>query len=129
MPDTPDRPEWLVPGAEVVAYTVGGVGYNCLPDARRVTVARVATQSFTIAGRTDRFKISTQERHTSGWHGYIERVVSIDSEEAQRELAKVQKQCLELEARKACEVWSKDRSRINCQAVIVAFQAIIDNKE
>lgn len=118
------RPEWLVPGAEVVVFTAG----SPIPrNAKRTTIHRVAAQSFTVDGSDVRFKLTTQEYHqrSGAWgFGWTRRVVPANSIEGRRELAVESEYRLECAARDACETWTRERTRENRLAAIAALQAI-----
>lgn len=133
MTDVHSRPDWLVPGAEVVVFTIGGKGVGLgVPDAKATTITTIAAQSFCIVGSTDRFKIRTQEhyqRGDGGWSGHFggtRRVVPLDSDEGRRELDKFRRMRLERSAHVTCETWIRKRNVENRLAAIAALQAVDD---
>lgn len=122
----PQRPEWLVPGAEVVVRTSSSYGGRT--DVRETTIKTVATHSFTINGSTDRYRVATQDHHGSGNYGSFSQVFPLDSSEARRWLATDRRAKLLAAARDACSLCARGgvTERKHRQAAIAALQAIED---
>lgn len=114
-----ERPEWLVPGAEVVVVH-GHYGEN----VNTTTINTIAKRSFTVSGSDRRFSIDRQEHRprdvwSSTWHVY-----PVESDEGQEFLAAKHQRRIEREARNACDRWMRNRTRENRLAAIAALQAI-----
>lgn len=101
------KPDWLVPGAEVVLYSTGSDRLHI----RRDRVKKVAGQSFTVEGEHEpRFRISRMEASCgSDWSSYWRRVVPLDSDKARELLAMARRQRLISNVDSAYEDWRRDR--------------------
>jgi hypothetical protein len=118
------RPEWLIPGAKVVAYTTGGAG-----TMRRTvvtTVDKVTSKTFTIVGDPGRFRIDRMSYETergSVW-SRTRHVVPLNSPEGQAEVVAENQRRAARRAEAACQKWRQDPTRDNRVAAIAALQAI-----
>lgn len=119
----PVVPDWLAPSAKVVVHASSGYGGDYV---RRTTIAKVATHSFTVAGSTMRFRISTLDHHEPGWSGRWTRVHPEDSDLGRRLLAEERVRRLVVTARVACEEWIRTQDGKTRLAAIAALQAVED---
>lgn len=119
----PDRPEWLVPGTEVVVFPTGG---TTIPnDTRKSTIERVAAKTFTVTHYPNRFTIATQtSREGSGVWAKTICVVPADSERGRVELAALARRRRYARAYRACRVWMADDTPTNRAAAIAALRAL-----
>lgn len=123
---TSQPPEWLVPGASVVVYKIGGRPGNG-EYARRDTVKTVGKVWFTLTDERDntRYRVRDQEIRTgSGWEVASLRVVPLDSDEARTALARRAQHRRNLRGVLAVEAWQKDPSAEHLTAAIDALIAI-----
>jgi hypothetical protein len=72
---------WIKPGVEVVVICCGS---RQSPNPRRTTVLKVATQSFTVDGMPDRFKLTNLRGKSVGDWTWYHQVVKPDSVMARR---------------------------------------------
>lgn len=118
-----DLPGWIVPGAEVVLYNVGGAGTS--PNVRRTRIARVATASFTVeADREPRFPIDKPRARQGGTWGWTRHVVPLDSPEARRQLGGERLRQATAAADTAYNHWLHRRSPETCAALVSALQLV-----
>lgn len=112
---------WLKPGAEVVKYSLNrGMGS---PDAVVTTIKRVNKVTFTVEGTDRRFSVNDGYSRGDGWNvGY--RVVPTRSDEATRELNRVEQHKQRLRVKDRYERWIKKPSHAHRQALIDALNAI-----
>ncbi len=123
--EIPDRPAWLISGEDVLCYNVGGTTTNT--NSRATRIARVASQSFTVAAEQEpRFRIGNRycEVRQGGTWGWTRRVVPLDSVEAGEVLTAEDAQRRENRARAAVDDWVRKRNREARLAAIAALQAI-----
>lgn len=123
------KPEWLVPGAEVVLYSTGGAGTPL--HVKQSAVFKVAGQSFTVMdAREPRFQIQGMAaRCGSGWSAYTRHVVSLDSDEADEKLAAAREQRLIFNVDSAYETWRRERSDEHLAALRDAVSKLDDSAE
>lgn len=122
-------PDWLVPGARVLLYTVFAGGQTA--QVVKTTVDRVATRSFTVtrdgeprfpiaelpvANVVDVSDLVVPQRHC----------VPLDSAEARRMLADDRTRMLIAKADLALSRWQRERTRSARLDLIAALQAIRD---
>lgn len=120
-----DTPEWLVPGAAVLAYSTGGQSQRT--NSAKTTVKKVAAKSFTVEREKEpRFDLGTQSAREGGTWGWTRRVVPADSDTAREVLAAERGRRLVYAADAAFDAWQRDRSPANRAAAIAALQAVED---
>ncbi len=119
--ETPTPPEWLVPGADVLCFSSVRNHHPVI-----TTVAKVATQSFTVTAEGEpRFRINRcQARTGSDWNASWRRVIPLDSDHARAILASHEGKSRENRARAAVDDWVRKRNRDTRLAAIAALQAI-----
>lgn len=125
----PERPAWLVPGAEVVVKTTGGYGMRT--EVTRTTIKNVSTQFFTLNdrdGMVNRFRVGTQDHHETGSGAWWSKVLPLDSSEARKWLDADRRAKLIAAAMEACEVCARGGITVRDYriAAIKALQAIED---
>ena len=120
------RPDWLQPGAKVVAYTTGGSG--TVRNTVITTVDKVATKSFTIVGDPRRYRIDRMSSsYDKGAWSRTRHVVPFDTPEGRAEVAAEVARRAIRKAEVACETWMRDRTDEARLAAITALQAIQHN--
>lgn len=125
MSESAERPDWLVPGADVAA--IRGYGHD-----RRITKTRInkiATTTFSIVGSTARFRISDQSYREPGAWGTRIRIMPLHSEEVREVQDQARYRRLENLAAHAVEAWRRERSEQNRVAAIEALQALAPEDE
>lgn len=112
---------WIKPGAEVVVYATGGN-----PNPKRTTVDRVAAQSFTLVGITERIKLETlQSKRIGGdWHRWNYVVVRPDSPKAKELFRQRRIENLGTNAWSAVDAWNKGGSREDLAKIDAAIEAL-----
>lgn len=117
--------DWIVAGAEVFVYSVGGM--SGLTNSRRTRIKKVATKSFSVeADNEPRFSVDRQEAREGGEWGWTRRVVPIDSATAREVLAQEHTLRVLNRARNAVDTWRRSVNRTNRLAAITALQAVED---
>jgi hypothetical protein len=122
----PEIPDWLVPGTKVLVHRTG-VGIERSGRIHITAVEKVATQSFTVVGNRGRFRITTLSRHEPGTWGASERVLPVNSDEAQKLIREARGVQVTSRARSACEEWIRLGGRERLVAAIEALQAVKDS--
>lgn len=119
-------PDWLVPGAEVVVYSFGGVTTSS--NVKTTTIAKVNKTTFRVADPGEpAFRLSTcSVRQGGSWSSWIRQVVPADSETARAELAAERRRTQLMDARHAVDAWSQQLNRETRLAAIAALQAVED---
>jgi hypothetical protein len=119
----PEVPGWLVPGTKVLVHRTGvGTGRIHI-----TAVEKVAKHSFTVVGNRGRFRITTLSRHEPGTWGASERVLPVNSDEAQKLIREARGVQVTSRARSACEEWIRLGGRERLVAAIEALQAVKDS--
>lgn len=126
MSEDVERPDWLVPGAEVLAIKYPNYG---APIVTKTRIKKVATKTFSIEDSDNRFRVSDQTHYATNSWGSPTRVVHPGSKDAQKALSQARQQRLENQARDACTAWHRDRSEQNRVAAIEALQALAPEDE
>lgn len=127
MNESVERPDWLVPGAEVAAIRTSLRGEQFITKAR---IKKIATKTFSIEGSTTRFRISDQTyQERDSWSGATVKIVPLDSEEAQEAFNWARYRRLGNLAAHAVEAWRRERSEQNRVAAIEALQALAPKDE
>lgn len=118
--EAPERPDWLVPGANVLCYN-----YGRNPSPVATTVAKVATQSFTVtAEREPRYRIRgcfARMGEIMPWTRYV---VPLDSVEAGQVLAAEDRAKRMSRARTAVDNWIRKPDDDNRRIAIMALQTL-----
>ena len=111
-------PDWLIPGAEVVLYSVSNFIQS--PYVVRTRIKRVAAQSFTVErDQEPRFRIKTMSAECgSSWSGYTRKVLRSNSTEGQAKLREARGRRLESTADIAYAAWQKSRSADHLSVLI-----------
>lgn len=117
--------DWIVAGAEVLVYSVGGRSGKTSP--RRTRIKKVATKSFSVEADSEpRFNLAHQEAREGGEWGWTRRVVPIDSASAREVLAQEHSSRVLNRARNAVDMWRSSVNRTNRLAAIAALQEVED---
>jgi hypothetical protein len=116
-----ERPDWLVEGAEVLAYSD-----NRTSDSHhlvKTTVKKIATRSFTLeADNEPRYSLpSCSYQAREGNHRYV---VPLDSDRARVEIRRERELRQIARARDAVDTWVLTRTADNRLAAIAALQGI-----
>lgn len=126
----PERPDWLVPGAPVVAVTTGDAARNAPYRATaQTTVNTVGAQFFTLTSHKGiRFGVRTQDHHGPGMCSSWIRVYPLDSDEARQALDDLRREKLIHYARVMCARCSNGKvvEANDRRATIRALQALDD---
>ena len=117
-------PDWLIPGAEVVLYSVGNI--NQSPHVVKTRVKKVATQSFTVEREQEpRFRIKTMSAECGySWSSYTRKVLRSNSTEGQAKLREARGRRLESTADMAYAAWQNSRSAEHLSALIGALRDV-----
>lgn len=116
---------WIKPGAEVVMYSLA----RGIPDAESTTINRVHKVTFTVHGSSRKFGISDgYSKGSDSWSaGY--KVVSPNSDEAIRELRRMEVHRQRRRVTANYDRWLKDPTFAHRQALIDALNSIDSDGE
>lgn len=123
-----EKPDWLVEGAKVLAYSMGGA---TTPESPRVTaVKKIATASFTLEhAQEPRFRLQSLTAHVGGTWGHTRTVVSLESDAAREVIQREKDRRRMVAARNAVDKWQMKRTHETRLAAIAALQAIEQDEE
>jgi hypothetical protein len=124
MPTENATPEWLIPGADVVVYRIGGEpGIGAY--ARRDTVKTVGKAWFTLTGEHDRTRYSIVSQEANSGLTIL-RVVPLGSSEAHVAALRYKIDRCQRRGELAVYAWQQNRNADTLQAAIDALTTIRD---
>jgi hypothetical protein len=127
------KPDWIVPGVEVLLYDDGHFGYA---NVRVRKVLKVSTQSFTVVDQSGtkepRFRFAGEGgcwRTPDNAYGADRFAVAYGSATADKVLAEVRKAVLLSQAQSVVAMWNRLDSPENLAKAIEALQALQRSRE
>lgn len=125
--ETATAPDWIYPGAEVIAYR--DMPGKTDTSYKRTTVARMAGQSFTLADVDERIKLDglVSKRLGGSWNSYQYRVTPVGSDEHLTMQAARRKAKAESDAHRAVDEWLRKRKDVVTTDAVIA--ALIAHRE